>query len=90
MTQDDRQPFKKWVVDLVYEAQQGLCSRCGVSLEAEPFQIHHKDANHSNNELSNCELLCIKIGNYISNVDLWCNHATTQRYRLGECCCFVY
>lgn len=60
MTQDDRQPFKKWVVDLVYEAQQGLCSRCGVSLEAEPFQIHHKDANHSNNELSNCELLCIK------------------------------
>jgi hypothetical protein len=26
----------------------------------EPFQIHHKDKDHSNNELSNCEALCIK------------------------------
>jgi hypothetical protein len=60
MVQDDRKDFKKWIVDLVFDAQQGLCSRCGTSIEVEPFQIHHKDSDHSNNELSNCELLCIK------------------------------
>lgn len=60
MTQDDRKPFSRWITDLCFESQQGLCSRCSVSLESEPFQIHHKDGDHSNNELSNCELLCIK------------------------------
>lgn len=38
----------------------GLCPRCGASLEDEPFHIHHKDGNHANNTLENCELLCIK------------------------------
>jgi hypothetical protein len=63
MTQDDRKDFKKWIVDLVYESSMGLCPRCGASLEDEPF--HHKDGNHANNTLDNCELLCIK-----------CHHST--------------
>ncbi len=33
------------------------CERCGYS-KYEILQIHHKDKNHSNNELNNLELIC--------------------------------
>lgn len=33
------------------------CQRCGYN-KYEILQVHHKDRNHSNNELSNLELIC--------------------------------
>lgn len=39
-------------------AQRGRqCERCGYT-KFEILQVHHKDRNHSNNELSNLELIC--------------------------------
>jgi hypothetical protein len=53
----ERKDFKKWVTDIVYEQQQGLCAKCGRSLE-QGFHKHHKDGNASNNSVENLELLC--------------------------------
>jgi len=54
----ERRDFKKWVVDLVYEAQEGCCANCGASLEQTGFHRHHKDNNPKNNSIDNLELLC--------------------------------
>jgi len=53
----ERKDFKKWLVDIVYEQQQGMCKRCGRSLE-QGFHKHHKDGDASNNSVENLELLC--------------------------------
>jgi len=53
----ERKDFKKWVVDVVFEQQQGMCKRCGRSLEL-GFHKHHKDGDASNNSVENLELLC--------------------------------
>lgn len=55
-----RKDFHKWVIDLAFESQEGMCKRCGTSIEIEPYQIHHEDGNNSNNSLSNISLLCVK------------------------------
>lgn len=34
------------------------CERCGWNEVSEVFEVHHKDRNRDNNELSNLELLC--------------------------------
>jgi len=53
----ERKDFKKWITDIVYEQQNGLCSKCGRSLE-QGFHKHHKDGDASNNSVENLELLC--------------------------------
>ncbi|MGB9855828.1 MAG: HNH endonuclease [Caldisericum exile] len=53
----ERRNFKKWVVDVVYENQSGLCIKCGRSLEA-GLHKHHIDGDASNNSVENLQLLC--------------------------------
>ncbi len=36
----------------------GKCERCGWDKVPEIFEVHHKDRDRQNNELSNLELLC--------------------------------
>ena len=38
--------------------QNFRCNRCGKIL-GERYNFHHKDGNHSNNHISNCEALCL-------------------------------
>ena len=59
MSQETRQDFKKWQVDLAYESTQGLCPRCGANLE-QGYHVHHRSGDHSDNSLVNIELLCVK------------------------------
>jgi hypothetical protein len=54
---DERRDFPKWKVELAYIAQDGVCTRCGNTLE-HGFHRHHKDGNPLNNTLENLELLC--------------------------------
>jgi len=53
----ERRDFPQWKVDLVYIAQDGVCTRCGGTL-AHGFHRHHKDGNPHNNSIDNLELLC--------------------------------
>jgi hypothetical protein len=53
----DRRDFPRWKVEQVYIAQDGVCARCGSSLE-HGFHRHHKDGNPLNNSIENLELLC--------------------------------
>jgi len=41
----------------LFEARGEECERCGYK-RAAILQVHHKDRNHSNNELNNLEILC--------------------------------
>ena len=52
-----RKDFPRWKVEQVYIAQDGVCVRCGNSLE-HGFHRHHKDGNPLNNSIENLELLC--------------------------------
>jgi len=53
----ERRGFPQWRVELAYFAQDGVCARCGNTLE-HGFHRHHKDGNPLNNTLDNLELLC--------------------------------
>jgi hypothetical protein len=53
----ERRDFPRWKVEQVYIAQDGVCARCGNSLE-HGFHRHHKDGNPLNNSIENLELLC--------------------------------
>jgi hypothetical protein len=53
----ERKDFKKWITDVVYEQQMGLCAKCGCSLE-QGFHKHHIDGDASNNSVENLQLLC--------------------------------
>ena len=53
----ERKDFPDWVVKQVYIEQDGVCTRCGGSLE-KGFHRHHKDGNPANNSPENLELLC--------------------------------
>jgi hypothetical protein len=59
MTQDTREDFHRWQIDLAYEEAQGLCHRCGANLD-QGYHIHHVNSDHSDNTLINMELLCVK------------------------------
>jgi ribosomal protein S27AE len=60
MSQETREDFHKWQIDLAYEAQNGLCKKCGAGLEQTGFHAHHEDGDHTNNSLANLSLLCPK------------------------------
>jgi hypothetical protein len=53
----ERRDFPRWKVEQVYIAQDGVCARCGSSLE-HGFHRHHRDGNPANNSIENLELLC--------------------------------
>jgi hypothetical protein len=53
----ERRDFPRWKVEQVYIAQDGVCARCGNSLE-HGFHRHHRDGNPLNNSIENLELLC--------------------------------
>ena len=54
---NERRDFPRWKVEQVYIAQDGVCAKCGNSLE-HGFHRHHKDGNPANNSIENLELLC--------------------------------
>ncbi len=53
----ERKDFPEWAVTAVYMYQDGVCINCGGTLD-KGFHRHHKDGNHSNNSIENCELRC--------------------------------
>jgi hypothetical protein len=53
----ERRDFPRWKVEQVYIAQDGVCARCGSTLE-HGFHRHHRDGNPANNSIENLELLC--------------------------------
>lgn len=53
----NRKDFKKWAVETVWDTQQGLCIKCGRSLE-QGFHKHHLDGDSSNNSIENLQLIC--------------------------------
>jgi len=53
----ERKDFPKWKVTAAYVAQDGVCSKCGNSLQ-HGFHRHHRDGNPKNNSVDNLELLC--------------------------------
>jgi hypothetical protein len=57
VNKSERRAFPQWRVELAYIAQDGVCARCGNTLEL-GFHRHHKDGNPANNSLENLELLC--------------------------------
>jgi len=67
MPQDDRKDFESWKVDLVYKQQDGCCIKCGGTLH-KGFHRHHKDKDHSNNNVENLELHCPSCHRGESNV----------------------
>lgn len=56
------------------------CEMCGISVwfgKELPLELHHKDGNHYNNELTNLEILCpnchsIQEGNSGANIGKYC------------------
>lgn len=56
-----RKGFKQWKVEVVYEAQEGICGKIGCNRPlSHGFQRHHKDGNPENDSLDNLELWCPK------------------------------
>ena len=53
-----RRYFSKFNQEVTLIAQNFRCNRCGKIL-GERYNFHHKDGNHSNNHISNCEALCL-------------------------------
>jgi 5-methylcytosine-specific restriction endonuclease McrA len=43
---------------LAWSSLPHKCNRCGYRDVIDILQVHHRDHNHSNNELSNLEILC--------------------------------
>lgn len=74
MPQDDRQGFKDWKTDLIFQTQEGRCANCGCSLENTGFFVsddgditekvegnyhkHHSNKDHTDDSLTNEILLC--------------------------------
>lgn len=53
----ERKDFQVWKVTVAYVSQDGICLKCGNSLE-HGFHRHHVDGDHGNNSLENLELRC--------------------------------
>lgn len=49
----------KELKDRVKRGQHWKCKKCGKSIKS-GGQIHHKDGNHSNNDIRNLVALCTK------------------------------
>jgi len=55
-----RRNFSKLDQEITLVAQNFRCKRCGrLFLDEHEYHFHHKDGNRSNNNISNCEILCL-------------------------------
>lgn len=43
---------------IAFKYHPHLCNRCGYDLNEVALVVHHKDYNHSNNDISNLEIIC--------------------------------
>ena len=68
MSQDTRKDFSQYQIDIVYNLQDGSCPKCGAGLEQTGMNRHHKDKDHTNNSISNLELLCPRCHHALSGL----------------------
>ena len=55
----DKKNFSEIAKQVTRIIQNFLCARCGKPL-GEVYDFHHVDGNRSNNDISNCEALCME------------------------------
>ena len=53
----DKVKYQKGLKERLNKERGGKCERCSY-IKLEILQVHHKDRNRSNNDLSNLELIC--------------------------------
>ena len=54
-----REPFSELVKQTTLQNQDGKCNMCNMSLSKYVIQYDHIDNDKTNNQLSNCQALCV-------------------------------
>ena len=54
-----REPFSELVKQTALQNQDGKCNMCNISLNKYVIEYDHIDNDRTNNQLSNCQALCI-------------------------------
>ena len=54
-----REPFSELVKQTTLQNQDGKCNMCNMSLSNNVIEYDHIDNDKTNNQLSNCQALCI-------------------------------
>ena len=54
-----REPFSELVKQTTLQNQDGKCNMCNISLNKYVIEYDHIDNDRTNNQLSNCQALCI-------------------------------
>ena len=54
-----REPFSELVKQTTLQNQDGKCNMCNMSLSNYVIEYDHIDNDKTNNQLSNCQVLCI-------------------------------
>jgi len=54
-----REPFSELVKQTTLQNQDGKCNMCNMPLSNNVIEYDHIDNNKTNNQLSNCQVLCI-------------------------------
>ena len=54
-----REPFSELVKQSTFQNQDGKCNMCNMSLSNYVIEYDHIDNDKTNNQLSNCQVLCI-------------------------------
>ena len=54
-----REPFSELVKQTTLQNQDGKCNMCNISLSKYVIEYDHIDNDKTNNQLSNCQALCI-------------------------------
>jgi 5-methylcytosine-specific restriction endonuclease McrA len=57
-SETSRKGFTKTIKDKVLEKQNNKCGKCKISFNKVNPQFDHKNGNHSDNSLRNCQALC--------------------------------
>ena len=57
-SETSRKAFTKTIKDKVLEKQKNKCAKCKISFAKVKPQFDHKNENHSDNSLRNCQALC--------------------------------
>ena len=59
MTHLTREPFSELVKQTTLQNQDGKCNMCNMSLSNNVIEYDHIDNDKTNNQLSNCQVLCV-------------------------------